>query len=167
MKYLLKLILLSLVCWPLTALAALPDDIASDFALVEGVVVMPINDEYIIDLDARDNLAIGDILTLVTPGKKILHPVTKEVIGSVDNVVGFLQVTRIYSGYSYARVLTEGLQPDNGAPIKRFEQVPALIVDTSGSYSGLVRELKVNLPQFQWLAEGESRPCAADLLPAG
>ena len=156
MKYLLKLILLSLVCWPLTALAALPDDIASDFALVEGVVVMPINDEYIIDLDARDNLAIGDILTLVTPGKKILHPVTKEVIGSVDNVVGFLQVTRIYSGYSYARVLTEGLQPDNGAPIKRFEQVPALIVDTSGSYSGLVRELKVNLPQFQWLAEGEA-----------
>ena len=53
------------------------------------------------------------------------------MIGSVDNVVGFLQITRIHSGYSYAKVLTEGLQPDNGAQIKRFEQVPALFVDAT------------------------------------
>ena len=155
MKYVLKLILLTLVCWPLAALAELPDDIASDFAVVEGVVVMPINDEYIVDLDARNGLAIGDILTVVTPGEKIFHPVTKEMIGSVDKVVGFLQATRIYSGYSYARVLTEGLQPDNGARVKRFEQVPALFVDATETGSDLARELKVSLPQLQWLVGSE------------
>ena len=92
--------------WPLAAIAELPDNVAVDFAVVEGVVVMPINDEYIVDLDARDDLNVGDVLTLVTPGERIFHPVSKEVIGSVDNVVGFLQVTRIYTGYSYAKVLT-------------------------------------------------------------
>ena len=39
---------------------------------------MPINDEYIVGLDDRDNLYVGDILTLVKPGKNIFHPVTKE-----------------------------------------------------------------------------------------
>jgi hypothetical protein len=148
-------LLLIILCWPLAALAELPDNVAGDFAVVEGVVVMPINDEYIVDLDARDNLYVGDVLTLMAPGKNIFHPVTKEVIGSVDNVIGFLQVTRLYTGYSYAKVLTEGLQPDSGAQVKRFEQVPALFVDTTENGSELVREFKVNLPQFEWLADGE------------
>jgi len=155
MKSVFSLLLLTLLCWPLAAFAELPDNVAADFAVVEGVVVMPINDEYIVDLDSRDDLNVGEILTLVTPGKKIFHPVSKEVIGSVDNVIGFLQVTRIHSGYSYAKVLTAGLQPDNGARVKRFEQVPALFVDTTGKGGDLVREFKVNLPQFEWLAEGE------------
>ena len=156
MKSVFNLLLLSLLCWPLAAFAELPDNVASDFAVVEGVVVMPINDEYIVDLDARNDLNVGDVLTLVTPGERIFHPVSKEVIGSVDNVVGFLQVTRIYTGYSYAKVLTEGLQPDNGARVKRFEQVPALFVDTTEKGGELVRELKINLPQFAWLAEDEA-----------
>ncbi len=67
-------------------------------------VVMPVNDEYIVDLDDRNNLNIGDILTVVAPGKRILHPETGKVIGSIDNVLGFLQVTRIYSGYSLSRL---------------------------------------------------------------
>ena len=156
MKSVYNLLLLTLLCWPLTAFAELPDNVAVDFAVVEGVVVMPINDEYIVDLDARDDLNVGDVLTLVTPGQKIFHPVSKEVIGSVDNVIGFLQVTRIYTGYSYAKVLTAGVQPDNSARVKRFEQVPALFVDTTENGSELVREFKVNLPQFEWLAEDES-----------
>lgn len=156
MKSVFNLLLLTLLFWPLAAFAELPDNVASDFAVVEGVVVMPISDEYIIDLDARDGLNVSDVLTLVTPGEKIFHPVSKEVIGTVDNVVGFLQVTRIHSGYSYVRVLSEGLQPNNGARIKRFEQVPVRFVDNTEKGGELVRELKVNLPQFEWLAKDES-----------
>ena len=156
MKLAIKLILFALLCCPSIVFAELADDVQADFAVAAGLVVMPINDEYIVDLDARDDLAIGDILTLVTPGKKIFHPVSKELIGSVDEVVGFLQVSRIYSGYSYAKVLSEGLQPANGARVKRFEQVPARFVDNTENGSELVRELKVNLPQFEWLAESDS-----------
>ncbi|MEJ2525448.1 MAG: VCBS repeat-containing protein, partial [Desulfuromonadales bacterium] len=117
--------------------------------VISGVVVMPLNESYIVDLDDRDNLHVGDILTVVDPGRKIFHPVTKEVIGSVDEPLGFLQVTRIHSGYSYTKVLTEGLKPENGAPVKRFEQVPAVLSD-DGQHAELVQQVRTNLPQFAW-----------------
>ena len=156
MKRVLPLLLFIVLLSPLTVLAELPEDVAADFSVVSGYVVMPVNDEYIVDLDARNNLNIGDILTVVAPGKKILHPETGKVIGSIDNVRGFLQVTRIYSGYSYAKVLTENLAPENGAPIKRFEQVPALFVDNTQEAKDLARQVKVDLPQFDWLEPGEA-----------
>jgi hypothetical protein len=133
------------------AAAELAEQVQADFAVVGGVVVMAINDEYIIDLDARENLKIGDILTLVKPGKKIFHPQTKEVLGTIDEAVGFLRVTRILSGYSYAKVLTDGLTPENGAAFKRFEQVPALLVDETAGDAELARRIKASLPQFNWL----------------
>ena len=156
MKCVVILLLSILFCSPLTALAELPEDVAADFSVLSGTVVMPINDEYIVDLDDRNNLNIGDILTVVAPGKKIIHPETGKVIGSIDNALGFLQVTRIYSGYSYAKVLSENLAPENGALIKRFEQVPALFVDNTEEAKALARQLKVDLPQFDWLDSAES-----------
>jgi hypothetical protein len=151
MKFIVKLVLLGLLCCPMVALAELPEQVQSDFSVVEGVVVMPINNEYIVDLDDRDNLHVGDILTLVKPGMNIFHPVTKEVVGAVDEIVGFLQVTRIHSGYSYAKVLTDGVEPGNGAALKRFEQVPAILVTDNEADIDLARQLQVDLPQFQWL----------------
>ncbi|MDH4026660.1 MAG: hypothetical protein OEU57_14755, partial [Desulfuromonadales bacterium] len=59
------ILLLILFCSPLNALAELPEDVAADFSVLSGIVVMPINDEYIVDLDDRNNLNIGDILTVV------------------------------------------------------------------------------------------------------
>jgi len=157
MKFSLKLLLLVLLCWPTTVFAALPQQVQGDFAVIDGVVVMPLDNEYIVELATQDNLNIGDILTLVKPGKKILHPQTGEVIGSIDQVVGFLQVTRILSGYSYAKVLTPGLQPENGAKLKRFEQVPVtFVVGSAQDNNELVRQFKVNLPQLQWLADNQT-----------
>jgi len=150
------ILLLILFCSPLNALAELPEDVAADFSVLSGIVVMPINDEYIVDLDDRNNLNIGDILTVVATGKKIIHPETGKVIGSIDNALGFLQVTRIYSGYSYAKVLSENLAPENGAPIKRFEQVPALFVDSTEEAKALARQVKADLPQFDWVDSAES-----------
>ena len=136
--------------------AELSEQVQTDFEVVEGVIVMPINDEYIVDLDEHDNLHVGDILTLVNPGRKIFHPETREVLGSVDDVAGFLRVTRIHSGYSYAKTLSESVQPDNGASLKRFEQVPALFVDATEDGSELARQIKVNLPQVKWLEDNSS-----------
>jgi len=155
MKFLLYLFVATLlVCLPVGALAELPEDVTDDFAVISGVVVMPINDEYIVDLDSRNNLYVGDILTVVEPGQKIIHPETGAVIGAIDNVLGFLQVTRIYSGYSYAKIITAGLAPANGASIKRFEQVPATIVASPEANKEIAREVQLNLPQFKWLESG-------------
>ncbi len=156
MKFTLKLLLVVLLICPTTAFAELPENVLADFAVVDGYVVAPINDEYVIDLDARNSLQVGDILTVVNPGKKLLHPVTKEVIGTVVEPIGFLQVTRVLSGYSYATPLTEGLKPAAGAQVKRFEQVPAVLTGDPTGSSELARQLKANLPQLHWLEGSES-----------
>ena len=99
MKRFFKLFLCLTILIPSIAFAELPHQVELDFAVLSGTVVMAVNDEYLIDLDDRDNLHEGDILTLVKPGKKIFHPQTNEILGTVDIPVGFLQVTRIQSGF--------------------------------------------------------------------
>lgn len=152
----LQLFLCLCLLFPSLALAELPKQVEMDFSVVSGYVVMPIDDEYIIDLDARDNLAVGDILSLVVPGEKIFHPVTKEALGSVYKTTGFLKVTRINSGYSYARPLSADIAPKSGDQVRRFEQVPAVFVDSKGGGEGLASQIKMDLPQFRWLREGDS-----------
>lgn len=153
----LLLLLLSLTpLLPSAAFAKLPPRIEADFAVVSGYLVMPVEEGYLVDLDAASNLQVGDILAVVTPGSPIVHPVSKVVIGMEDEVQGFLQVTRIKSGYSYVKVLTPGLAPASGAPVKRFEQVPAVMVDNSGGDGATAAQLKADLPQFRWLPASES-----------
>ena len=73
-------LLILIMSLPIVAWAALPQQVQSDFAVIDGAVVMAINDDYIVDLDVNDNLHVGDILTVVKEGKPIIHPVSKEVI---------------------------------------------------------------------------------------
>ena len=89
---------------PLTA-SALYDELVRDFKPVSGIVIMPIKNEFLIDLDASRGITVGDVFAVVQPGEPIIHPETKQVIGSLDEVKGFLQVTRVKSGYSYAHPL--------------------------------------------------------------
>lgn len=146
---------LCLFC-PSLALAELPKQVELDFAVLSGTIVMPMNDEYIVDLDARDNLAVGDILALVGPGTKVYHPETREVLGTVYTPTGYLKVTRINSGYSYARPLSAEVQPKNGDLVRRFEQAPALIQDSREDGGQLASQLRMDLPQFRWLKDGDS-----------
>ena len=156
MKFTIKFILLCLLLAPCMVFAETTEQLQADFAVIEGVVVMPLNHEYIVTMNEQAGLNIGDILTVVRPDSKIFHPETKEVIGTIEKPLGYLQVVRIQSGYAYARVLTEGFQPVDGAPLKRYEQVPAQVVTGAQANPELVRQLQRNLPQFKWLSQGTS-----------
>ena len=155
MLQIMKLALLLLLCLPLNSLAELPEQIKKDFAPISGVIIMPIGEEYLVDLDASANLHEGDILSLVSPGENVIHPVTKELLGTLDVVRGFLQVTQIKSGYSYAKTITTQTPPQKGDQVKRFEQVPAQFESTQ-AHEALAEELKIGLPQLHWLKQGES-----------
>lgn len=155
MRNFLCLILVVFLLSPMSVRAELSDELEADFSIVEGIVVMPVNGEYIVTLEDQANLHIGDILAVVNPGKKVFHPQTREIIGTIDEVAGYLEVTRILSGYAYARAVTEGLRPGDGAPVKRFEQVPALMRDETAAGSALAKQIKAELPQFMWLHEGD------------
>lgn len=151
MKWLASLIFI-LLLWPLTATAEIPTAIKTDFAPLTGYIVMPVGDEFLIDLDAADNLREGDILTLIMPGEKVIHPISKKVLGTLDMPKGFLQVTRIKSGYSYAKLLYAETPPKKGDKLKRFEQVPT-VFHADPADSKLYQDLKAGLPQLDWLDE--------------
>ena len=157
MKSLFKLSLFCLLFFlPLTVVAELPPQVVADFNTLGGYIIMPVGDEYLVDLDSSQNLREGDILTIVTPGQKVIHPISKEILGSLDTPIGFLQVTRIKSGYSYAKLIVADKPPEKGGQIRRYEQVPVLFVDKQGVGESLRDELKSGLTQLNWLDDDSS-----------
>ena len=138
---------------PTVALAQLPNRLLEDFAPADGIVLMAIGDSWLVDLDANQNLRPGDILSVMAPGETIIHPQTRDIIGRIDHVIGFLEVSRVMSGYSYADLLTAGLSLQAGDQVRRFEQVPAY-VDASVPQS-LAQDLKKGLPHLQWTGDQE------------
>ena len=129
------------------------DQLQKDFATVRGHIIMPVGEEYLIDLDASSTLNEGDIVTLMAPGEKIIHPISKEIIGTLEVPQGFLAVTQLKSGYSYVKPLTAGLAPKNGDIIVRFDQVPARLTAGTATDKSRGESLQAALPQFDWLGQ--------------
>jgi len=155
MKLMVKLSFLLLLSLPSAALAEIPAQLKSDFAPVSGTIIMPVGEEYLVDLDATSNLNEGDILTLIMAGEKIVHPETKEILGTLEQAKGFLQVTQVKSGYSYAKPLSAEIGPVKGAQVKRFVQTPTRF-ETIEPNSTMASELRLALPHLDWLKPGDT-----------
>lgn len=136
-------------CSLFSAMAFDLSQLQNDLKPVTGTIIMPIGEEFLIDIDASANLGQGDIMTLVVPGERIIQPQSKEVLGVIDQPIGFLQVTRVKSGYSYVKLLSTGVTPKTGDKIIRFEQVPAALSYLPTSQSR-AEQIKAVLPQFRW-----------------
>jgi len=130
--------------------AAVLDDIARDFAPLSGYVVMPADGEFLVDLDATNGIAVGDLFGIVGPGEKIVHPVSGKELGTLERVKGFLQITRIRQGYSHARPLKVKEEIRRGDAIRRFEHVPALFLDRTGKGKPFFDRLRSILPGLEW-----------------
>jgi hypothetical protein len=130
--------------------AEVPDEIARDFAPLPGYVVKPADGEFLIDRGATDGIAAGDLFSVLRPGEQIVHPVTGKVLGTLDRVKGFLQVTRVRPGYSHARPLEEREKIVPGDVIRRFERIPAAFLDTTGTGRPVYDRLRTALPELEW-----------------
>jgi len=150
MKRLTNFFLCLALCFPLTVFAEIPPRLIEDFSPVCGAIIMPVGDRYLVNLDASNNLQEGDILTLIMGGEKIVDSETKRIISTRERPKGFLQVTQIKSGYSYAKLLTKEIVPTKGDPVKRFTQTPTRFSGPSAT-SQLLEEIKHALPNLHWL----------------
>lgn len=130
--------------------AAVPEEIARDFAPLSGYVVMPADGEFLIDRGAADGIAAGDLFSVVRPGEQIVHPVTGKALGTLDRVKGFLQVTRVRPGYSHARPLEVREKIVSGDVIRRYELIPAAFLDTTGRGKPIYERLRTALPGLEW-----------------
>jgi hypothetical protein len=141
--------------------AAVADDIARDFKSISGYVVMAEGDEYIIDLDETHGISTGDIFSVIAPGKKIIHPVTQKVLGSLEEVKGILKVTRIKQGFSFARPVGKSGDIKIADPIRRYGNISAIFWDYTGKGQPFFLRLQKALPDLKWQAYGnaqKSRP---------
>ncbi|MBE0599352.1 MAG: VCBS repeat-containing protein, partial [Desulfuromonadales bacterium] len=139
---------------PHPAMAGPVEEVAGAFRPAAGVVIMQAGDEYLIDLDAAKGLREGDLLTVTVPGEKIVHPVSGQVLGSLDTVKGVLQATRVKSGYSYVRPLGSVQGIGRGDVIRRWEQVPTAFQGEGEEADLLARDLQAALPHLDWRSNG-------------
>jgi len=126
------------------------DDIAEDFAPISGYVVMPEGNEYIIDLDETHGISTGDIFSVIAPGKEIVHPVTHKVLGTLETVKGMLKVTRIKTGFSFARPIGKSDNIQRGDPIRRYGNLAAIFWDYTGRGQSFFMRLQKALPDLKW-----------------
>jgi hypothetical protein len=78
-----------------TSVDELANEIASYFPAVQGEVKAVADDRLTVTLGARDGLQKGVVLSVWRDGSEILHPVTKIVIGRIEEEVGILEVTEV------------------------------------------------------------------------
>lgn len=146
------LLFLLLLLFPIMATATLlPAKLASDFAPLDGFIVLATPGQILIDRDGATGVAVGDLFAIVTPGAPILHPVSGAVLGTSQSVSGWLRVAGVRSGYSEATLLAESVPPQVGAKVSRFAEAEALFVDVPGSAADLYPQLQAALPQLRWL----------------
>jgi len=148
-------------------IADIHEDLARDFAPLEGVVVLPLEGEFLVDLDSEQGLQQGDLLAVIKEGAPVVHPVTKEILGRLDEVKAVLKVVRIKSGYSYAEPIGDASGVKSGDKLKRAENLRTLFWDYTGSGEAVYSEAKQAVPHLEWQgysASQLSRPPTLQLL---
>jgi hypothetical protein len=151
--------LLLLLLLPVVATATvLPEKLATDFAPLDGVVVLATPEQVLIDRDAASGVVVGDLFAVLTPGAPILHPTTGALLGTSQSVSGWLRVAGVRSGYSEATLLAGSVPAVVGAKISRFAEAEALLIDAAGSSADLYPQLQSALPQLRWLGYYTSAP---------
>lgn len=133
-----------------TALAGTLEELARDLEPKNGYVVLPVQGEFLIDLDASQGVATGDLFAVVQPGEKITHPVTGEVLGTLDATKAVLQVTQVKTGFSHARPIGAAGKVERGDKIRRFENLRTAFWDYTGKGETVFAQVKEALPSLNW-----------------
>jgi len=127
------------------------DKIAKDFSSISGYLVEQAGEEYIIDLDASKGISPGDVFSISSKDKEIIHPVSGKVIGYLGKVTALIAVTRTASGYSFARLLPGSKQPQRGDVILRYDKIPALFWDYTSQGRDMFIRLQSAIRQLEWV----------------
>ncbi|MFO8083150.1 MAG: hypothetical protein R6U27_02375 [Desulfobacterales bacterium] len=144
-----------------------PESIVKDFSPLSGVVVMVRNGEVIVDLDSSTGLAKGDLLSVMSPGEKLVHPVTGKVLGQLEKVEGVLKVTRVMDGFSFTRGLQVG-EINVGDAVRRYEDIKAVFWDYTDKGNALFLSLQNELSHMNWMdfeTAQKLRPKVPSIIP--
>ncbi len=143
-------VIIATLFFVLPALAGFKEEVARDLGVKSTVLVAPAGNEWLIDLDASSGVQVGDLFAVLAKGTPVVHPVTKKVIGSIDETRALLRVTKVKTGYSYAAVISAQGDLKPGEEARRFAGMPALFWDYAGDGEGIFSQLQGALPELNW-----------------
>jgi 2-oxoglutarate dehydrogenase E2 component (dihydrolipoamide succinyltransferase) len=86
-----------------------------------GLVIAVRGESVYVDLGRGDGVVVGQRLHVVRPGAPLVHPVTSETLGSVDDEVAQLEVTVVAEKSATTRVV----RVEDGAAIEPKDRVVA------------------------------------------
>ena len=135
---------------PTVGSAGVVTDVSNYFKPANGILVAIQDDDYIVSLDASSGVMVGDLLSIVTPGEKLIDPASGEILGSLDTVKGVLKITRIRSGFSQARPLGSISKAQKGDSVRRYQNLTAIFQDQKGAGLDLYGQLVSGLPELEW-----------------
>lgn len=87
---------------------ALGEGLLGLFPAVEGYVVSTSGGEAYIDLAHKDLLKPGMELQIYRPGADMVHPVTRQILGSYETNLGVLSMTEVRENYSRGKLDAAG-----------------------------------------------------------
>jgi hypothetical protein len=150
-----RIVVLAGACLALTvfsrvASAGVAETVREDLRPISGYVVTQQEGDYLVDLDARHGLRVGDLLSVVVKGKEVVHPLTKEVIGSLDEAKAVLRITQIKSGFSIAHKLSGSGDIAPGDIVRRFAYLKTVFQGSSEQDRAMYEELRKALPELEW-----------------
>jgi len=133
-----------------TRLEPLISELSKEFTPLKGYIIMPVNDGYLVDLGAGSGVRVGDLLTVLQSGAKVIHPITGEDLGTLDKRRAVLKVTQVESKFSHARQISGEQNLATGAPLKRFAALNAEFVAAGEGASELFERLRNAVPALFW-----------------
>ncbi len=156
------LLCLLLVLIPMTGSAGAInfEHIKQDFKPVDGVLVMPLANEWLVDVDAEQNVSPGDLFSVIEKGQPVLHPKTKELIGYIEATRSVLKITKIKSGYSYATIIKEDGELKPGLPVRSYAGLTARMLDTSNQGRAIYNDLQAAVPHLEWVSYASAEKAA-------
>lgn len=155
-KLFVSLSIMFLLAVPLIAAADLITDVNRDFFSVSGYLVREKGGEYLTDIGAKKGAMTGDLLGVVSEGEPLVHPVTGETLGSMNELIAVLRISKVKSEFSYALLVSGSSDLDPGLPVKRFAGLAAVFVDHMGGGAELYTSLSRSLDGLDW--QGYFRP---------
>ncbi len=115
MRYLKQLLVVLFVVLSLSFIAeaslnsfyfeAFKNELLSYFPVIEGKVVKQVNNELILDKGSKDGLKKGQRIILFEQTVPLIHPVTKQVIGKSEKIIGSAEIIEAENNTAKAIVL--------------------------------------------------------------
>lgn len=94
-------------------------DKMNDLNPLSGTVISVSGKMVYFDLGLDDGVKVGDIYTVYKEGKMLMHPVTGEVLGVEEDVIGAIKICEVKPNYAVGEIKKQAMPFHAGHKVKR------------------------------------------------